>query len=170
MASWMITSIWFKLHLACAIGADLFMLLAGLMALLYLCQDWRLRRKKINRISGSLPSIRTLDDLGIRLLSAAFILMTVGMVAGSIMAREIWGSHWYLDARQVWSVMIWMLFAVILIARFLAGWRGRRASIISVTGVILMLFGHLGLASLTQTKHRVPFAPLPQHSEALYDG
>ena len=86
------------------------------------------------------------------------------------MAREAWGPLWYLDARQVWSVLVWILFAAILIARFLAGWRGRMASIISLTGVVFMLVGHVGLGAMTQTKHRLPYYETPFNVERSDEG
>jgi ABC-type uncharacterized transport system permease subunit len=147
-------SLWFKLHLVCAIGADILMLLAGVVAVLFLWQDFCLRHKKLSRFYARFASIRTLDDLGVRLFTAAFALMTGGMVAGSVLAHSLWGQYWYLDARQVWSVLVWLLFAGVLFARFLAGWRGRRASVISILGVVLLLSGHLVLSTLTRTQHR----------------
>lgn len=150
-------ALWLNTHLFCAIGADLFMLAAGVLALLYLWQDFRLRHK-MHTLPRGLPSINTLDDWGNRFFCAAFLLMTAGMLAGSVMARQMWGARWFLDARQVWSVMVWLLFASVLIARFLAGWRGRRASWISVVGIAFMLLGHVGLAQFTSTKHRLSFA------------
>lgn len=163
------TSFWFLVHLSCAIGADLLMLLAGLLALIYLWQDWRLRSKKLG-CPLELPSIHTLDDWGVRLLTTAFILMTGGMIAGSVMARQLWGAYWYLDARQVWSVLVWILFAAVLIARFFAGWRGRKASIISVAGVLFMLVGHLSLGAMTRTRHRVPYSGSSSGGEVHHDG
>jgi len=148
------TSLWFKLHLICALSADIMMLLAGISAISFLWLDFSLRRKKVTRLAGRFPSIRTLDDIGIRLFALAFLLMTLGMIAGSVMARDLWGERWFLDPRQVWSVLVWLLFAGVLFARFLAGWRGRRASIISIFGVLLLLSGHLVLSSLTSTQHQ----------------
>jgi len=153
-------SFWFKLHLICALSADIMMLLAGISAVFFLSVDFSLRSKRLSAIRGYMPSIRTLDDIGIKLFALAFILMTLGMVAGSIMAHEVWGDRWFLDPRQVWSVLVWVLFAGVLFARFLAGWRGRRASIISIFGVLLLLSGHLILSTLTRT----------QHQEARYGG
>lgn len=163
------SSIWFQLHLACALGADVLMLGSAFVAVLYLLQDRRLRVKKPGRRLFALPSIYTLDDMGIRLLTAAFALMTVGMVAGSILARELWGNNWYLDARQVLSVLVWFLFASVLIARFLAGWRGRRASIISVCGVIFMLIGHLSLSAVTRTRHNAGYLNTIVQGEEPHD-
>ena len=52
---------------------------------------------------------------------------------------------------------------MVLIARFLAGWRGRKAQLISMVGITFMLAGHLGLGAFTQTKHRLSY------SEAIRD-
>lgn len=169
MLSGLDSSFWLQVHLCCSIGADLLLLISGVLALLYLWQDWRLKTKKLGYLFFGLPAIHTLDDWVIRLLTTAFILMTAGTVSGSVMASQLWGKYWYLDARQVWSILVWVLFASILISRFLAGWRGRKASLISVVGIVFMLIGHVSLGAFTQTKHQGSYTGLIGESGFPYD-
>lgn len=125
-------------------------MLSAVASVLYLRQDYCLKnRKKII----SLPSIQAIDAFGLRLLISAFILMSIGIVAGSFLAYAQWGSYWYVDPRQIWSLTNWGVFAAVLIARFRVGWRGRSAVIITLIGVTIMLVGFLALHYFTWSRH-----------------
>lgn len=138
------------IHLFTAIASDVLLLLTAMTSALYLRQDYFLKhRKKII----SLPSIQSIDNLGLKLLISAFIFMTVGILAGSVLAYEQWGSHWYLDPRQIWSMVNWAVFAVVLMARFWVGWRGRTAVLITLSGVTLMLLGFWALHYFDWSQH-----------------
>ncbi|MEI6806226.1 MAG: cytochrome c biogenesis protein CcsA [Myxococcaceae bacterium] len=137
-------------HLSSAIASDILLMLTAVTSLLYLRQDYVLKnRKKI----VSLPSIQAVDTLGLVLLITAFVLMTLGIVAGSWLAFKQWGTYWYLDPRQLWSMSNWVLFAIVLLARFWVGWRGRLAVLITLMGVTLMLIGFLTLNYFNWSHH-----------------
>ncbi len=118
--------------------------------MLYLFQEHTLKSKKQ---VISLPSIQAIDALGLALLINAFIFMTIGIVAGSWMAFQEWGTYWYLDPRQLWSLGTWGLFAFVLMARAWVGWRGRLAVLTTLTGVSLVLIGFFVIHYLSWSQH-----------------
>lgn len=137
-------------HLFSAIASDVLLMLTAITSLLYLRQDYCLKNKK--QIIA-LPSIQSIDLLGLRLLISAFILMTLGICAGSVLAYRQWGSHWYLDPRQIWSMVNWVVFACVLWARFWVGWRGRLAVCVTLAGVTLVMIGFFALHSFNWSQH-----------------
>lgn len=138
------------IHLLSALISDVLLIFTAGASLLYLRQDYLLKYRK--RIV-SLPSIQRIDGVGLGLLISAFSFMTVGIIAGSYLAYRDWGAYWYFDPRQVWSLLNWVLFAFVLMARFLVGWRGRLAVIITLSGVTLMLIGFLTLHYFSWSQH-----------------
>ncbi len=125
-------------------------MLTAVTSLLYLYQDHTLKyRKQV----VALPSIQAMDLWSLRLLIAAFVLMTFGILAGSRLAFEQWGDGWYLDLRQLWSIANWALFAFVLLARFLVGWRGRLAVLTTLGGVTLVLLGFFVLHYFSWSRH-----------------
>lgn len=96
------------------------------------------------------------------MLAASFVLMSLGIVAGSVLAHLSWGPYWYLDPRQVWSMLIWLLFAAVLLLRYWVGFRGRKAAMVTLVGVTLMLIGVLGVDYSAATKH-------PNFPEAMHE-
>ena len=137
-------------HLISAIASDMLLMLTAMISILYLWQDYCLKyRKKL----VALPSIQALDTLGLYLLITAFVLMTFGICAGSYLAYNQWGKYWYLDPRQLWSLANWTVFGFLLLARFLVGWRGRRAVQITLFGVTWVLAGFFLLHYFSWSRH-----------------
>jgi ABC-type transport system involved in cytochrome c biogenesis permease subunit len=61
------------------------------------------------------------------------------MITGAIWAEYAWGSYWSWEPRQTWSLITWFLYAALLHGRFTAGWRGRKAAILSAVGLVVLL-------------------------------
>lgn len=145
-------------HLSCALCADVILVLAGIIATLYLIQDHVLRHKSTLRVGFQIPPISTLDRIGLQLLLAGFVCMTIGMVSGGVLARHFWGPRWFMDPRQLWSIATWLSLAVLLLLRGAIGWRGRRASQTVLATVLFLLIGLWGVNWLQNSKHNTTHA------------
>jgi len=77
-----------------------------------------------------------------------FILLTIGLLIGSVWARTAWGDYWVWDPKESWSLVTWLVYAVYLHLRHVRGWRGSRASAIAIAGFAIVLFTYLGMAAL----------------------
>jgi len=151
-------STWFPIHLATAIFADALFVLAGVIAFCYLMQDHFLKNKNFGETHRKLPSLNTLDHIGITLLVVGFLFLSVGMLAGSFMAFRFWGKFWYLDPRQVWSFVSWSVFAFILTARMRNGFRGKKAAWLTLLTVVFALSGMIGVSYMDWSKHKHTYA------------
>lgn len=139
---------WLPLHVASAFLGNAFFLMAGIVSLVYLLQERRLKGRKgkwVPRAQLGLPSLETLDQVSIRLIQFGFPLLTIGLVTGSIYGRQFWGSYWIWDVRNTLSVLIWLLYALLLHFRLTTGWRGRRMAMLTVAGVVATLISMVGL-------------------------
>jgi cytochrome c-type biogenesis protein CcsB len=86
----------------------------------------------------SLPSSERLDRLAYRIITFAFPVWTFAIIAGAIWAEQAWSRYWGWDPKETWSFIAWLGYAAYLHARATAGWRGRRAAVLS-----LIAFGAL---------------------------
>jgi ABC-type uncharacterized transport system permease subunit len=112
--------------------------LAFATAVAYLLQDRRLKQKKLDR-AERLPPIDALDRAEHRFLVAGFPLLTIGVLTGTIWAREIEGGGAAEIARAVLAYASWALIGAVLLLRAAAGWRGRRAAYGTIVGFGLTL-------------------------------
>ncbi len=117
-----------------------FTLAAGLAAV-YLWQDRRLKRRSATLLRVRAPSLTVLDGLIGRTVLVALPLLTVGMGIGfARVERDRVG----LDPVMAATIVAWALYALFLVLRYEAGWRGRRAAWLAVAGFALVIAVRLG--------------------------
>ena len=77
--------------------------------------------------------------LSYRFHAFAFPLWTFTVAAGAIWAEYAWGRYWGWDPKETWALVTWVIYACYLHARSTAGWRGKRAAVIAIVGLALVL-------------------------------
>jgi cytochrome c-type biogenesis protein CcsB len=92
-----------------------------------------------------LPSPDSLDDLIYQTTALGFVFLTIGIMTGSVWAHYAWGSYWSWDPKETWSLITWIIYAVMLHSRLVRDWRGKRMALMSLIGFASMLFTYLGV-------------------------
>ncbi|MBX0301876.1 c-type cytochrome biogenesis protein CcsB [Cryobacterium sp. 1639] len=92
------------------------------------------------RFLATLPSAATLENLAYRVNIIGFILWTFTLMAGSIWAERAWGRYWGWDTKEVWTFIIWVVYAGYIHARATRGWRGSRSAWLAIVGFAAVLF------------------------------
>ncbi len=92
------------------------------------------------RFLATLPSAATLENIAYRVTIIGFILWTFTLMAGSIWAEQAWGRYWGWDTKEVWTFIIWTLYAGYIHARATRGWRGSRSAWLSIIGFAAVMF------------------------------
>ena len=92
------------------------------------------------RFLATLPSSATLENLSYRINIVGFILWTFTLMAGSIWAEQAWGRYWGWDTKEVWTFIIWVIYAGYIHARATRGWRGSRSAWLSIIGFSAVMF------------------------------
>ncbi len=72
-------------------------------------------------------------------MALSFPLWTFTLVAGAIWAEKAWGRYWGWDPKEVWTFVIWVVYAAYLHARATRGWDGRRATYLAIAGFVCVL-------------------------------
>lgn len=92
------------------------------------------------RFLNALPSEERLEDLAYRIIVVGFILWTFTLIAGAIWAQRAWGRYWGWDTKEVWTFIIWTVFAGYIHARATKGWRGVPSAWLAVVGFATVMF------------------------------
>jgi len=146
-------SYWLIIHTMVAFLGNAAFALAFGIGTMYLVQEHYVKSKHLGGIFERLPSLQTLDALNYKLITLGFPLLTLAIITGSLWAESAWGSYWRWDPREVWSLATWFIYAIILHARLIAGWRGKRAAILSIIGFLLILVTFFGIKLLQKGLH-----------------
>lgn len=136
---------WVPFHIILSLVGEALFALACLAGVMYLIQDNLIKKKKSYRFARLLPPLRDLDKINHVSLLWGFPLMTLGVIAGSIWARTVWGSHWQWDPKQIWTLISWFLYAFLLHQRLAIGWKGRKAAVFSILAFGILLFTVIGV-------------------------
>jgi cytochrome c-type biogenesis protein CcsB len=146
-------SSWLPIHASIAILANGFLALAFCGGIMYLLQESEIKRKRFGLFYTRLPSLEALDNLNQHCLAVGFPLLTLGIITGSIWAKQAWSSYWQWDPKETWSLITWLIYAALLHQRFRVGWRRRRAAIMAIVGFAAALFTLWGVNFLLKGLH-----------------
>ncbi len=131
---------WLVIHVFVAtLGTGFFALGAGL-SIVQLLQGRRESRGTGPRFLATLPTADRLETLAYRLNVIGFVFWTFTLIAGAIWAERAWGRYWGWDTKEVWTFIIWVIFAGYIHARATRGWRGARSAWLAIIGFSAVLF------------------------------
>ena len=130
---------WILAHILSIFLGEAFFAISCLAGAIYIFQENQLKSKRIGTHLKKLPSLITLDRINHLSLLLGFPLLTVSLVIGFILAREIWSEGWIWGAKETWSTVTWLLYAFLINGRLSLGWRGRRAALGAVIGFCIVV-------------------------------
>lgn len=90
-----------------------------------------------------LPSTATLDGIAHRTIAFAFVMWTVGTIAGAMWAEQSWGRFWGWDPKETGAFLTWVAYAGYLHARATTGIKGRKAAWIGVWSFVVLMGTYL---------------------------
>jgi HemX protein len=125
-------------HIVTAIGGVAVFAIAFGVALMYLLQEREVKGKRFGALFSRLPSLDALDRLNQRLVRLGFVVFSVALVAGTVMATSIWKSAWSWDPQQIVALAVWLLYGAMVQLRH-TGWHGRRYAVLTLVGFVLVL-------------------------------
>jgi cytochrome c-type biogenesis protein CcsB len=145
---------WIAIHFSAAITATGAFSIAAVTTALYLLAA---RREATGRggdgVLARLPGAESLDRLANKITMFGFPIWTFAIMAGAIWADQAWGRYWGWDPKETWSFITWVGYAGYLHARATAGWRGRKAAVISLIAFGCLLFNFFGINFLVSGMH-----------------
>ncbi|MEN9608420.1 MAG: hypothetical protein RLZZ06_351 [Actinomycetota bacterium] len=140
-------SYWLVIHVTVAVLATAFFNIAAALAVAYLLKTWGWLSKSklpvaklVKRVLSVFPESKKLESLSYRFNVVGFILWTFTLVAGAIWAERAWHRFWGWDTKEVWTFIIWTIYAGYLHATATRGWNGARAAWLSLVGFAAILF------------------------------
>lgn len=124
---------WVETHAALSLVAFGAFGLACIAGIMFLVQEGQLKSRRPAPIFHHLPPISILSEAILRLLWIGFLLLTLSFAAG-------WLAHLPVAGGKFWfSLLIWLLYASILIAAKTGSLTGRRFATASYSSFLLTL-------------------------------
>ena len=143
-------SYWLVIHVLVAVLATAFFNIAAGLSITYLLKTakWVETSKAkfvaaLRRILALFPSIEKLERMAYRFNIIGFILWSFTLIAGAIWAERAWHRYWGWDTKEVWTFIIWTIYAGYLHANATRGWSGKRSAWLSLIGFLAILFNFI---------------------------
>ena len=133
-------SVWLVVHVFVAATATGFLAVGAALSITQLLQARRTARGRGPRFLTRLPDAEHLEALAYRVIVVGFVFWTFTLIAGAVWADRAWGRYWGWDTKEVWTFIIWTLFAGYIHARATRGWRGSRSAWLAIIGFAAVIF------------------------------
>ena len=145
-------SVWLVIHVTVATFSVALFTIAFSVTILHLVKTWLeaqeasdpLEMSRVRTIvNTALPPARSLDRTAYGIHAVAFPLWTFTLIAGAIWAEQAWGHYWNWDPKEVWTFVIWVVYAAYLHARATTGWSPRAANYLALAGYGAILVNYM---------------------------
>jgi ABC-type uncharacterized transport system permease subunit len=136
---------WFVFHTSIATAGVAALAVSFSMSVLFLVKERALKEKRSLSVLERLPALEALDRLGFRWLLYGFPLLTLGIGTGMVYSAAIHDRLWIWGLKEIFPLLAWIVFAILLWARFAGGVRGRRSAILAIAGFALALLTFVGM-------------------------
>jgi ABC-type transport system involved in cytochrome c biogenesis permease subunit len=139
------------LHLTCSYLSYAAFLVTFITGLLFLIQERQIKRKRLGALFHRLPPLETMDRINFAAITAGFLLLTLGTLAGFVAVKSRVGRWWINDPKQHLTVVLWLAYALLWWLRSRAALRGHWVALLSIAGFLLALISLLGVHHVAST-------------------
>ena len=148
------SALWFSLHVGTIFISLALIAMAFGAGLAYLYLERLIKTKaKLPGFSKELPSLETFDKANHWATCIGFPLYSVSLLAGFLWASLTWKKAISWDPKELISIAIWALFALLFHQRMALGWRGRKPAKTAIILFVLCLVSLVGVNFLLPSHH-----------------
>jgi ABC-type uncharacterized transport system permease subunit len=161
-----VITFWGTVHGIFLLGGAVFTCVAFFAGLMYLIQMWRLKAKRPSPFGLALPSLEQSERINQGSITIAFPLLTFGLLIGIVLsmvphASETGGTMAHVlqwtDPKVLSALIMWLVFAVLLHARFRPAMRGKSIMLLTIVAFGFLVFTWVGVEVLRlPTAHGSP--------------
>jgi len=137
-SNWLITHV-----ITCFFGYAAFGLSFGL-SIMYMLKRLDSQDRK-NIFLNLIPGPGILDELNYQMVVIGFLMLTLGIITGSVWAHSAWGTYWSWDPKETWSLITWLIYASVIHSHHVKGWEGKKIAIMCFIGFSCVLFTYFGV-------------------------
>ena len=130
------------LHILASILAYSLLTMATFQALLLAFQESHLKHHHLGGILRRLPPLQTMEHFLFELIWVGMALLSLSLISGVLFVEDLFAQH--LVHKTFFSILAWIIFAILLSGRHYLGWRGQKAVRWTIGGFIALMLGYFG--------------------------
>lgn len=129
-------------HILLSILAYSMLAIAALQACFLAFQNYQLKNRHAASVIRRFPPLQDMESFLFELVWVGQILLSAGVIAGFLFIDDMWADG--LLHKTFFSMLAWVVFAILLWGRHKLGWRGSTAIRFTLTGFVLLIVGFYG--------------------------
>jgi ABC-type uncharacterized transport system permease subunit len=130
------------LHVVMSLIAYSLLGVAALHAILLSIQNKLLHQHQPGGFVRMLPPLMTMENVLFETIALGFVFLSISLASGMVYLENMFAQH--LVHKTVLSILAWVVFATLLMGRWLFGWRGRTAIRWTLGGFISLMLAYFG--------------------------
>lgn len=140
---------WLGAHILISVLTYGLLTIAAVAGLAVVLQEGAIKRKRPTRLTHVLPSVADAESLQIRLLIAGEAVLGMDLITGVAAQYAGQGTFLSLDHKTLLSLLAFAVIAVLLLAHWRTGLRGRRAARFLLVAYLLISLAYPGVKFVT---------------------
>ena len=135
-------TLWLSIHVTIATLATALFVIGAMLGIAFLLRDSAERKGRVRGWLAGLPKADRLEAMTYGMHIFAFPLWTGVLITGAVWAEVAWGRYWGWDPKEVWTFVIWVLYAAYLHSRATSGWSKRQATWVALVGMLCLVLNY----------------------------
>ena len=134
-------SYWIAIHVPIAILSTSLLYISAILAVFQILKNaHETKDPKWLRFMRRMPSSIDLERFSYTIAAVGFITWTFTLIAGAIWAEVAWSRYWGWDSKEIWTFVVWVIYAAYLHARATRGWGPTRVAVFNLVGIATVIF------------------------------
>jgi ABC-type uncharacterized transport system permease subunit len=131
-----------RIHILLSICAYSLLMISAVQAVMLAIQERLIKKKHAAKIMHALPPLQVMEDLLIQIIVIGFFALSLSLASGMMFIEDLFAQH--LIHKTVLSILAWIIYCVLLLGRWSAGWRGKRIIRWTLGGFTALLLAYVG--------------------------
>lgn len=146
-----LTNVWLFIHASFATSGAASFLIGTSFSVLYLLGEEKLHSYEV--IARKIPEYKRLPKTILNFLIFGLILWGVMIISGSIWAHIAWGRYWAWDPIELWSLISWLLYGLVIHTRLTFKISQKTFCWLAIIASLTVVFALWGVGYVYETIH-----------------
>lgn len=134
-------SYWIAIHVPIAILSTSLLYISAILAVFQILKNAQeTKNPKWLRFMRRMPASIDLERFSYTIAAVGFITWTFTLIAGAIWAEVAWSRYWGWDSKEIWTFVVWVIYAAYLHARATRGWGPTKVAVLNLIGIATVIF------------------------------
>ena len=142
---------WLAYHvLTCFVGYAAFAVSAAASALYLILKATGKTSKGETGEGISSEIVKAMQSFNYEAVRFGFLFLGIGIITGAVWANEAWGTYWSWDPKETWSLITWIIYAILIHFKYVSGRFGVKDlntfnAVCSIIGFFAVIFTYFGV-------------------------